>query len=147
MIYRLLDGVTYVGGGRFDQTDETEATLLSKIGTVVFQSLFLGRQQQQQRSAHMYVMERAQAWVHAATAILESSRQGIEDSQEYVLVLVVMITIFCEVSMARSSLVRSMFQSFSAESNVGQDAVVASLHCLVISIILQTKENGCLECG
>jgi hypothetical protein len=54
--------------------------------------------------------------------------------------LVVMITIFCEVPMARSSLVRSI-QSFSAESN-GQDAVVASLHCLVISVILQTKETG-----
>lgn len=141
-LQQLLEGVTYAGSGRFDQRDGAEATLLSKIGMVVFQSLFLGRQQQQQRSAHMYVMERAQAWVHAATAILESSRQGIEDPREYVLVLIVLITIFCEVPMARSSLVRSMFQSFSAESNMGQDAVVPLLHCLVISVILQTKKNG-----
>jgi hypothetical protein len=38
----------------------------------------------QQRSAHMYVMERLKLGP-CGTAILESSRQGIEDSQEYVL--------------------------------------------------------------
>jgi hypothetical protein len=141
-LQRLLDGVTYAGSGRFERTDGTEATLLSAAGTVVFQSLFLGRQQQQQRSAHMYVMERAQAWVHTATAILESSRQEFEDSREYVLVLAVLITIFCEVPMARSSLVRCMVQSFSIESNLAHDALVASLHCLVISVVLQTKEDG-----
>ena len=137
---RLLDGVSYSGRGRFDKRDGTEESVMTRAGTVVFQSIFLNHKQQP--SAYMHVMERAQAWVHAATAAFETAPQGSQDSRCHVLALAVLVVVFCDVPMSRSSLTRAMFQSFTGETTPGRDATdAASLHCLAVAVMLKGTEE------
>lgn len=140
LLRRIFDGATYAGRGRFEnQTGEDHATTtLTGMSSLAFHSLVLDWEDSLQTPQLLHATERAQAWVRCANDALQSK---CAEAIDLVFAIVILITIYCEIPMARSSLARNMLQAFSStEADFGVDIdCMATVHSLVISVVLTTS--------
>jgi hypothetical protein len=125
-------GLSYQGQGRFQGGDDEET--FSQAGALVFQSLFRGKTDSAETAL---ALERAQAWIRSASKVLDSSRH---EPLELAMVAAVFVTVYCEIPMSRSFLVRGMIEAYLEEVDLGNTA--ARVYCGVISIVLQNSRHA-----
>ena len=121
LVEKTLKGLFYTGGGRFKDTENVnnDISLCNQVGELVYHSLFLKLDEQaaSSKTTVFYVVDRAQDWVDVATARLKS-QDGALFPREVLMIAVIVITIFIEVPLSRSFIVRGIAQSLQGEIDV-----------------------------
>lgn len=139
-IERLLCGVNYVGYGLFHSTEEKglDVEFLNSAGSLIFQSIFLGRKQQHAETSNkLSGAQRAHSWVKTIGNILKS--RSVFCAQDFLLAIVAWIIIFFEIPMSRSSLVREMLQWFNNENALLHSMKnIAFLQCFAVVVIIRS---------
>ena len=144
----LLKNVSYIGKGRFGQDHSVDSMICNQVGELIYQSLFLqsdsvsATMESSPRVAAIYVIDRAQDWISAANARLKSQGEFLA-SQEVLVIAVAFITVVCEVTMSRSSVVRGMAQCLSGENDfLHSKRDIALLNCLIVSVIVRSNRES-----
>lgn len=144
ILQRNFDGLTYIGRGHFrSQADDDHITvILTGMSSLVFYSLILDCEASLQSQHLAHAMGRAQMWVHCANESIQKSRSGSVEAVDLVVAIVILITVYCEVTMARSFLARNMLQVLSSDMGFGVDIeCLITMHSLVISVLLRSSQN------
>lgn len=139
----IFGGTTYNGKGRFTSHPGREKTaeILTAIGSTVFHSLVLENDGNLPSSQLLHALERGQAWIHCARKSFEHTGEatGVVD---YATVIVIYVTVFYEIPLSRSSLVRSIAETILSETNFGSNyGTITSVYSQFFSIILGSPPN------
>ena len=134
-VQRVVNGLTYAGGGRFVRRGRTDATQLSTAGMAICQSLFLGRLQPTHSPRHVHAIVRAEWWTRVAER-LSTEFQGALRLKSIIFAILTLTTVYCEMPEARKSLLRSITHHLVADSGSGDRlSELHFIHCVSLSII------------
>ena len=116
IVQRIVGGLIYTSGGVFVHGNQP-----SKLDTsLICKSLFLGSSSSSSsscRTHRLYAAERGQRWVHAANAILHRRRTTrTPSSQEFLVGVATLVTIFFEVKESRSTIMNRMVQTLLGDA-------------------------------
>jgi hypothetical protein len=141
-VQRVVDGLTYVGGGRFVRRGRTDATQLSTAGVAICQSLFLGRLQPTHSPRHVHAIGRATWWNRVAES-LSTEFQGALRLKSIIFAILTLTTVYCEMPEARKSLLRSITRHLVADCGSGDRlSELDFIYCVSLSIIASSiSEN------
>jgi hypothetical protein len=141
-VQRVVDGLAYVGGGRFIRRGRTDATQLSKAGMAICQSLFLGRLQPTHSPRHVYAIGRAEWWKHVAESLSTESQGGLR-LKSILFAILTLTTVYCEMPEARKSLLQSITRHLTAEcGSVDRLSELDFVYCVSLSIIASSVSEN-----
>jgi len=141
---RILKGVSYVRGGKFENDTGVRIDSMTEAGKMVWDSLFPGLEVGAVTSTHqLHALERANAWTSEAVDFLEGIHQTHRSCFDSMFAAVVIVTVFSELPDTRHSLVQRMLDTFVDDGRRGTVSNELSLfYCTVISLLLESSSRS-----